>query len=305
MGEEMKCPHCHKELKENDIIRGICPHCHKIFKNPIEETKETLSEEKRNRMYCPNCGKEISKNFSFCPYCNVPLKNTIPTGYVKTTSGFSVASLILGIIPVIPIIGSILAIIFGVKAKNRIREDPNLGGSGLATAGITLGILSIFFTLVVAFNLLTSLVKTREQARRAVCMSNLKQIGLALHMYAMDYDEHFPENLSALYPKYVSDLKVFICPSRPGVTKEDVKKDFNICYKYVKGMSELYSDNCLIAYDKKENHKGKGRNVCFVDGHLEWVPEEEWDSVWKKHLQELQKFEEEKKQKNYSTFYNW
>jgi len=35
----MKCPHCHKELKENDVIRGICPYCHKIFENPIDENK--------------------------------------------------------------------------------------------------------------------------------------------------------------------------------------------------------------------------------------------------------------------------
>ncbi len=26
-----KCPHCHEELKEDDVIRGVCSHCHRVF----------------------------------------------------------------------------------------------------------------------------------------------------------------------------------------------------------------------------------------------------------------------------------
>jgi len=33
--------------------------------------------------------------------------------------------------------------------------------------------------------------RARENARRASCMSNLKQIGLAMMMYVQDYDEHY------------------------------------------------------------------------------------------------------------------
>ncbi len=34
--------------------------------------------------------------------------------------------------------------------------------------------------------------RARENARRASCMSNLKQIGLGLMQYTQDYDEHYP-----------------------------------------------------------------------------------------------------------------
>ncbi len=34
--------------------------------------------------------------------------------------------------------------------------------------------------------------QAREKARAITCISNLKQIGLALHMYDQDYDEQFP-----------------------------------------------------------------------------------------------------------------
>src|SRR5690606_19287650 len=34
--------------------------------------------------------------------------------------------------------------------------------------------------------------RARENARRASCMSNLKQIGLGVMMYVQDYDERYP-----------------------------------------------------------------------------------------------------------------
>jgi len=79
---------------------------------------------------------------------------------------------------------------------------------------------------ILAAMLLPALARAREQARRSVCISNLKQIGLAIKMYAQDYKEFYPTtNISAggagrvvadlglLYPRYVSAQKTFLCPS--------------------------------------------------------------------------------------------
>ena len=77
---------------------------------------------------------------------------------------------------------------------------------------------------ILAAMLLPALARAREQARRSVCISNLKQIGLALRMYSQDYREFFPWTagdanqtavgcLGLLYPNYVSAQKTFICPS--------------------------------------------------------------------------------------------
>ena len=65
--------------------------------------------------------------------------------------------------------------------------------------------------------------KVRENARRASCQSNEKQLGLAFTQYTQDYDEQFPEGTatiggyngwgwtSQIYP-YIKAKAVFGCP---------------------------------------------------------------------------------------------
>ena len=50
---------------------------------------------------------------------------------------------------------------------------------------------------ILAAMLLPALSQAREKARRAGCVNNVKQTGLAVVMYTMDYNDFFP-NLGAL-----------------------------------------------------------------------------------------------------------
>ena len=63
--------------------------------------------------------------------------------------------------------------------------------------------------------------RAREKARTASCQSNLKQLGLAMLMYAQDYDGLFPHNLwpnistywwQSTYP-YIKNEQIYVCPS--------------------------------------------------------------------------------------------
>jgi prepilin-type N-terminal cleavage/methylation domain-containing protein/prepilin-type processing-associated H-X9-DG protein len=78
--------------------------------------------------------------------------------------------------------------------------------------------------------------RARENARRAGCMSNLKQMGLAVMQYVQDYDEKYPRSLQitsqpspvgysllngnswiweeTMYP-YIKNVQIFTCPSAP------------------------------------------------------------------------------------------
>ena len=67
------------------------------------------------------------------------------------TSGMAVASFVLGLLSlfVAGIILGVLAIIFSAIALNKIRENPGMGGKGLAIAGLVLGIVGVVGALVV------------------------------------------------------------------------------------------------------------------------------------------------------------
>lgn len=72
--------------------------------------------------------------------------------------------------------------------------------------------------------------RARENARRASCSSNLKQIGLGVMQYSQDYDEKLPARVyfggapgegswrDVIQP-YVKSTQLFACPSNTGNTQ--------------------------------------------------------------------------------------
>jgi prepilin-type N-terminal cleavage/methylation domain-containing protein len=61
---------------------------------------------------------------------------------------------------------------------------------------------------------------SRAKARETVCGTQMRQIGLALQMYRDDSGE-LPPHLSSLYPAYVRDARLFVCPSDPKQGHQD------------------------------------------------------------------------------------
>ncbi len=65
--------------------------------------------------------------------------------------------------------------------------------------------------------------RAREKARQTSCLSNAKQLGLAMMMYADDYNERFPAVYvwfpngywAQLISPYVKNRQIFTCPSAP------------------------------------------------------------------------------------------
>lgn len=64
----------------------------------------------------------------------------------------------------------------------------------LKRSGFTLIELLVVIAIIaiLAAILFPVFARAREQARKTTCISNLKQVGLGLMMYAQDYDETFP-----------------------------------------------------------------------------------------------------------------
>jgi prepilin-type N-terminal cleavage/methylation domain-containing protein len=159
---------------------------------------------------------------------------------------------------------------------------------------------------ILAAILLPALGRAREMARRSVCMSNLRQIGTAMHMYATAWRETMPTNTAAgtaptivamrLLEPHMGDVPdVFMCPSRtpsPRAGSMGAIASGNISYVYgflsapaATGVvprpftlgdpfaNPLMRDSGTAWAPTAAgtvNHAADGGNVLFLGAHVEW-----------------------------------
>jgi prepilin-type processing-associated H-X9-DG protein len=129
--------------------------------------------------------------------------------------------------------------------------------------------------------LVPAVSQARSQARRVACMSNLKHISLGLIMWSEDKGggKRFPRQLKEIYDaKVIEQPQVYRCPTdeRAAAWFGDVTRS----YQYFGEMVEVQittgaAPNTMLVWDNAPRHKG-GRNVAFLDGHVESLDEVEF-----------------------------
>ena len=164
---------------------------------------------------------------------------------------------------------------------------------------------------ILAGILLSAISRARESGRRTQCASNLRQIGFGLIMYSNENNETYPNqtdammSLNLLYPDYVSERRVFKCPSDSTFVTNATNAGILANAKFTKnqcsyGYDRLHSPSndpgVAIAGDRPTNNpannpkdkrspnhggtvnpagnndvEGDGQNLVYIDGHVEWV----------------------------------
>lgn len=128
---------------------------------------------------------------------------------------------------------------------------------------------------VVAVVLFPVFSKGREKARVNSCLSNLKQVALAMQQYAQDYDETLPsaDNWADDLLPYLKNRELLICPSDP--TPETPS------YSMVPALGGRRLEDIpappetIVLYEVESGqpvyrHNG-GMNVSYADGHTRWL----------------------------------
>lgn len=131
-----------------------------------------------------------------------------------------------------------------------------------ASRGFTLIELLVVIAIIgiLAAILLPALARARESARRSSCANNLKQWGVTFKMYANEAGGKFPcmqvcnfyqasgvpqavptdaiaagPQVSSIYPEYLTDVAIALCPSDPGdnisYLKDSTTGQVNITWK--------------------------------------------------------------------------
>ena len=90
---------------------------------------------------------------------------------------------------------------------------------------------------ILAAMLLPALSQAREKARQALCISNLKQIGLAILMYKEDYNEvvasaSYPYNQLSINTTYITDKAVWRCQSNRNPSKPAGFEKYGVSYAW-------------------------------------------------------------------------
>ena len=140
----------------------------------------------------------------------------------------------------------------------------------------TIAIVLLMAALVASYS-----ASSLARARQATCVNNLREIGVALKTYALDYGGAFPADngLAGLYPMYAADAGILACPDIAGrarMNPDDVQPSRRnatarpVDYAYRPG---LFSDDLpymAIAADFTTRTHRNGANVLYLDGSADF-----------------------------------
>jgi prepilin-type processing-associated H-X9-DG protein len=190
----------------------------------------------------------------------------------------AVVGLIFGVLLFVPFVFGAAAVVLG---RMGIRRADELQGRGrrAAKAAVVLGVVNLVLSVLLVAASFPAVGRARRQAMQVKCASNMRQIAFAVMMYAQDNRGMAPPNLD-LVQRYFGPgggPVVCTCPDAAdhGVSPAAVGRGTSYSYLYVAPAVPRLSQipraaSTPMAYEPLANHGGRGINVVYWDGHVEW-----------------------------------
>ena len=178
---------------------------------------------------CTECGRELVVPKGEPQLYDAPMAPLFEGETEPRTSGKAIASLVLGILSFFCLFFTGLpAIILGAMGLSDMSHGKGrLQGRGMAIAGIVLGVFGSVIMAVgfMAALLLPAVQAAREAARRAQCVNNLKQVGLAFHNMH-EAEGHFPP--AAIFDAQGRPLLSWRVAILPYIGQESLYRQFKL-----------------------------------------------------------------------------
>jgi len=241
--------------------------------------------------------KTLNELPEFAPLVTAPQPASVPDvpgpEVPGRTSGLAIAALVCGLLGflILPgLIGIVLAIIALVaihKSQGRLR------GTGMAIAGLCISGAFMLFLPIMAAMLLPALARAKTRAQDIQCMNHVKQINIALIMYANDNNDRFPPAekwCDLLRPYTGGSTLMFQCPVEPGgrcafsynaSLANQKLSDIHLPMRTVLVFSSANGWNLSGGPEMARAHKHGARTVTvgFADGHVERKQVEQMQSL--------------------------
>ena len=142
-------------------------------------------------------------------------------------------------------------------------------------------LLAVLATLVILGIFVPGRPRQRHYARRVVCLANLHTLGKALAAYAKEQDGKYPTTdkwCDLLIEHAEVSERAFVCPSAgEGLCHYAINPKTAKSMGNKGGWNQFGGPEILTT----ENHKGKGCNILFNNGRVEFVkPERLGELKW-------------------------
>ncbi len=84
----------------------------------------------------------------------------------------------------------------------------------MSRRGFTLAelLISIAIIAILTAILVPVLGSAKRKGKDTVCLSNMRQLGLAFQLYVERYDDRMPDRWSRIHPAFTGDARIFLCP---------------------------------------------------------------------------------------------